>query len=142
MYVSIDRLRDGTETQTLGRLHIYDGLNKVFECVTLELKYFGNLQRISRIQSTKPGKPYRVRKRWSPKHRMHFHVLDVEGRSYILIHRGNYYTQIEGCILVGDKFMFINGDKEIDVANSSKTLEKMLDLLPIEFDLYIQDFDK
>lgn len=61
----------------------------------------------------------------------------VDGRTYILIHPGNFYTDIEGCILVGSDLSDINADGLIDVINSGDTMDKLLELMPNKFNLTI-----
>ena len=119
--------------QTLGIFQVYDGNFKVFEGVTLELPDKDNKRRISRINEG----TYKVVKRWSEKYEHHFHVLDVEGRDYILIHSGNYYTHTLGCILPGRRFTDINGDGHDDITHSKATMDKLNELLPDEFELII-----
>ena len=110
------------QKQTLGELSLYDNTGKVFECKTLELPWKNNQRNISCI----PPGTYNVVPRNSPKFADHFHVTNVPGRSYILIHPGNYHTDIEGCILVGSGFSDINDDGQQDVINSKDTLKKLL----------------
>ena len=45
----------------------------------------------------------------SPTHGETFQVMDVEGRTYILFHRGNTHINTMGCILIGEKFHFLQG---------------------------------
>ena len=78
------RLEDDGK-QTLGELNVYDGIEKVFSCKTLELPYLMNIQNISCI----PIGLYTVVPRYSEKYKNHFHVLDVDNRDHILIHVGN-----------------------------------------------------
>lgn len=138
MKAILHRLNDNTEVQSLGRLFLFDGLDLPFKCVTLELPDKNNQNNISRI----PAGTYRVVRRWSKKFGNHFHLLDVEGRSLILIHVGNYFTQIEGCILVGTRFTDINKDGELDVVSSGYTMRRLLSVAPEEFELTIMDLDK
>lgn len=121
------------DTQTLGQLYIFDGLDLVFQGKTLELPWRDNKTSVSRI----PYGEYKVEKRTSKKFGEHFHVKDVPGRKYILIHVGNYYRQTEGCILVGQRFVDLDGDGKKDVAISRPTLEKMLSLTEKSFDLVV-----
>ncbi len=100
---------------------------------TLELGWKDNKRNISCI----PKGEYTVVKRYSRKFKHHFHVTGVEGRSYILIHKGNYYTDIRGCILVGTDFKNINGDHLLDVINSNTAMDKLLELMPDKFKLTI-----
>jgi len=79
-----------------------------------------------------------VVKRNSPKFNDHFHILNVPGREYILIHQGNFYTQIRGCILVGQDLEDINKDGILDVTQSVFTMRKLNQILPKEFSLTIQ----
>jgi len=121
------RLRDDG-VQTLGALVIYDGVDKVFECVTLELPWKGNKTNISCI----PKGVYNVVHRESTKYGDHLYIEDVNDRSYILIHVANYVSQLKGCIALGKRFADINGDDALDVVSSRNTLKKLVDVIPIE----------
>lgn len=120
--------------QTLGEFCLQKNGKTIFECKTLELPWLNNTVQKSCI----PAGKYQVVTRFSPKFKNHFHVLDVPGRTWILIHSGNYFTDILGCILVGDKFNDLNGDGLRDVTNSKNTLQKLLQLAPEGFELCIQ----
>ena len=126
------RLEDDGK-QTLGELNVYNGLEKVFSCKTLELPYLMNIQNISCI----PIGLYTVVPRYSEKYKNHYHVIDVDRRDSILIHIGNYKTQTEGCILVGKDFVFINDDEYLDISSSRKTLKELLKECPEGFRLEI-----
>ena len=115
------RLDEGIE-QTLGHLTLYDGLEKVFECVTLELPYEENLTNISCVNKG----VYEVTHRYSEKYKNHLILNDVPNRRYILIHYGNYNTDTEGCILVGSRFAQINADSLLDITASRRTLSELL----------------
>jgi len=119
--------------QTLGKMYVCSGLE--FEKIidTLELPYKNNENQLSCI----PKGIYEVVKRHSEKYKNHFHVLDVENRSMILIHNGNYYTNTLGCILVGSGLSDINKDGHKDVLNSTSTLEELYCLMPGSFKLMI-----
>ena len=120
--------------QTLGTLTIYEGETKIFECKTLELEEDNNAVRDDCI----PKGKYEVKKRWSKKFGNHFHVLNVPNRDFILIHAGNFYTQILGCILVGIEHKDINHDGLKDVVNSKATMIKLLHYLPDKFSMTIE----
>lgn len=124
-----------SDKQTLGEMIITDDSGKeIFSCKTLELPWKDNQQNVSCI----PTGTYSVKRRHSERFKEHFHILDVPNRTWILIHAGNYYTQIKGCVLVGDRFSDINKDGYLDVVNSRNTMKKLLDLLPDEFQLTIE----
>lgn len=118
--------------QTIGELYI-DGVEF---CKTLELKWLDN----TRSKSCIPEGTYKVVKRLAHEKRKydHFHILNVPNRSYILIHTGNYSSQILGCILVGNKHIDMNKDGLLDVANSTITLQKLYDLMPDSFELTVR----
>ena len=122
-----------SDKQTIGNGYVLENDFIKYEFKTLELPWRNNEQRVSCI----PCVEYKVIKRKSKKFGYHFHIQNVDNRSYILIHKGNYYTDILGCVLVGDDLNDINGDNYIDVVNSTKTMEKLLKLLPNEFNLKI-----
>jgi hypothetical protein len=50
-------------------------------------------------------------------------------RKYILFHSGNYYTQIEGCILLGKERADINGDGIIDITDSRDSLRELISIM-------------
>lgn len=133
--LKIIRLQSDSK-QTLGLGYVFDGLEKVYEFKTLELPWLDNQRNISCIRAGK----YKVEKRISPKFGWTFHIKNVRDRSHILIHSGNYYSQIEGCILVGKSFSDINDDGCLDVTDSVPTIDLLLDLMPLEFELNISGF--
>jgi hypothetical protein len=111
---------------TLGRLQVGS-----FQCFTLELPDLGNAPNISCI----PTGTYQAFKRQSPKNGLVIELKNVPQRSFIQIHRGNHTRQIEGCILVGSSIAFLDGDRTPDVTNSGVTMDKLLVLLPDEFEV-------
>lgn len=137
IYAVLNRLVDNDEAQTLGHFILYDGVDILFECRTLELPDLGNQRRISRI----PEGTYQAKERYSAKHLYHYHIQDVEGRSLILIHVGNRKDQIEGCILVGNFFQDIDGDGHLDVVNSRMTFNKLMSKAGRGFRITINDID-
>lgn len=123
--------------QTIGELNVYKDHIKVFSCKTLELPWKDNENRVSCI----PTDDYKVKIRSGEESASydytHYHVQDVPDRTWILIHAGNYHTQILGCILVGRTFTDINSDGQLDVTSSRATLRKLIDVLGDEFTLEI-----
>lgn len=136
MKLIIERFRTqlNCDKQTLGSLFVVDDLNRIiYQCCTLELPDFGNKKKVSNI----PTGEYEVVKRNSPKYGDHFHITNVLNRDFILIHQGNYHTQIEGCVLVGKSFTDINKDGVVDVTDSVATMKILNQLLPSKFKLQI-----
>ncbi len=106
-----------------------------FKCFTLELPWRKNQRNISCIPR---AEGYKGIKYLSNKNDDVIQITNVKDRSHIQIHSGNYTSQIEGCILVGDSIKFLNNDGIPDVTNSKNTLRKLLDLLPNHFDISIK----
>lgn len=102
---------------TLGRLWIGR-----FRCFTLELPWLDN----ARNKSCIPAGIYSYFFRDSPKNGAILQLKDVPDRDYIQIHAGNYTSQIEGCVLVGDSIRYLNNDSIPDVTNSKETLRLLL----------------
>ena len=100
---------------------------------TLELPSKGNLPNISCI----PEGKYICNKIVSPSLGECINVGNVPGRTYIRIHKGNYTSQIQGCILVGDSLKDINGDGIVDVANSKVAFDLLMEAVPSRFELVI-----
>lgn len=126
--------------QTLGNLLLFSSTHLEFTCKTLELPWLNNQNRISCIP---PGE-YICRRRKSPSKggKEVFLITEkdgshVNGRSYIQIEWGNYYTDILGCILVGRSHTDINGDGFRDVTSSRDTFKELYSKVPAEFPLLI-----
>ena len=98
-----------TKESTIGKLYI----NGESFCDTLENPYINNERNISCI----PEGQYKVRLRLpresATRDYLHLLVKDVPNRDWILFHIGNYPSQTQGCILVG------NG-REQNVVNNSR----------------------
>lgn len=79
-------------TKTSGLSTIGDmAIDGVFECYTLE-----------RPEVQIPEGVYQLEIRYSPRFKRPLpHLLEVPGRSDILIHSGNWPRDTEGCLLVG-----------------------------------------
>ena len=123
------------DVQTLGEGVVVEKNEVLFSFKTLELPWLDNQRKISCI----PKGYYLVKKRYSKKYGHHFHITEVEGRTWILIHFGNYYRDTLGCILVGKTLADIDGDGYRDVTHSKQTMNRLNELLPNEFDLWITD---
>lgn len=105
-----------------------------FRCLTLELPDRNNQNNISCI----PAGLYSVSKITSPSLGYCLEIGGVHGRSYIRIHTGNYTSQIQGCVLVGDSIADINRDGVLDVTNSRKTFDALMALLPEQTTIQIE----
>lgn len=111
-------------TQTLGEGQVVNEVGGVlFQFKTLELPWENNTQRISCIPA---GLIYMITKHESPKFGECYWVKNVPNRSEVLIHPGNYHTQILGCILPGRDHIDINGDGQLDVTSSKATMTELL----------------
>jgi hypothetical protein len=117
------RLDQGME-QTLGRFTLFKGLDRVFDCVTLELPWEENYTNISCV----PIGVYKVSPRYSEKYKNHYILEDVPNRRYILIHHGNFNADTRGCILLGSSFAQINGDAFLDITASRRTISELLSI--------------
>lgn len=132
----IERFKTQTakDKQNLGMMFLIGENGRVeHKNFTLELPDLNNTKQKSNI----PKGKYKVKKRTSPKYGQHFHIQNVPNRDMILIHNGNYHTQILGCVLVGSDIVDINKDGVLDVTNSVATMATLVKLLPNEFDLEI-----
>lgn len=135
--MKVTLIRTYYATHTAGVLLVQDDLHNVlYSCVMLELPWRDNAVQ----QSCIPEGEYTVVSRVSEKFKLHYHIKDVPGRSYILQHAGNYTSQILGCQLPGVKFTHLNADKIPDVLHSRRTLDRLLALLGKSYTLTIRSF--
>ena len=125
--------RSYNNTETLGTFMVMEGEKPLFKCKTIELPWFNNKNSFSCI----PEGTYEVIKHTSPRHGKCFWVQNVKDRTEILIHKGNYTTDTLGCIIPGAGFDDINNDGSIDVFDSTKTMNSLLEILPAKFQLII-----
>ena len=105
-----------TKESTIGKLFI----NGESFCDTLENPYINNERNISCI----PEGQYKVRLRLAresaTRDYLHLLVQDVPNRDFILVHIGNYPSQTQGCILVG------NGRQQDVVENSRLAMDLVI----------------
>jgi hypothetical protein len=125
MKLLIDRYSP-EEKQTIGCLYLLGTNDSVIsKWDSLELPWLDNKGRVSCI----PTGNYKARKHNSPKFGSSLWLQDVPNRSEILIHKGNYYSDILGCILIGRFLRDINNDGLIDVVDSQNAVKELLSYL-------------
>ena len=88
---------DFTDKSTIGTLYIQG--NRI--CDTLENPYLDNKPNISSIPLGEYSVRLRLARESASKDYLHLLIENVEGRSYVLVHTGNYPRDSFGCILVG-----------------------------------------
>lgn len=127
--VTLARKADDT-VQTLGELSVGN-----FVCKSLERPWKNNAKNISSI----PRGIYDCKWTFSPRlMRYTYEVLKVPNRSGIRFHKGNYFFDVDGCILLGSAFQDINFDGKKDVINSTITLasfEKLMNKKPFKLNI-------
>lgn len=112
--------------QTLGNLFVVEGTKILFQCKTLELPWLNN----ARGKSCIPPGSYPIELEYSPAFkRKLWELKNVPQRSEIKIHQANFFNQLRGCIALGDKHVFINGDEFKDLRNSRKTVNRFHEAL-------------
>ena len=117
------------EKQVESSLFLVDGSRVDFDCCILEPPWLDNQPFISCI----PRGIYTGQKRTTKSRGEHLHILNVPGRTWILMHSGVYYTHTQGCQLPGEYFTDFNSDGLKDVAKSSAALTKLLSLIEDEY---------
>ena len=126
------------DKQTLGELYLLsnDGV-VISKWKTLELPDLNNKKNISRI----PAGKYNALIHNSPKFGKSLWIQNVPNRSEILIHKGNYHSDIRGCILIGQNHIDINNDRYKDVTSSTKSINKLMSWINglTEIEIHIND---
>ncbi len=123
--------------ETLGDYFLKDGDQVIFQCKTLELPFKGNQHEISCF----PVGDYKCKKVPATEAIPYEHFsIEVPGRDGIAGHIANFVVhpvQLKGCTAVGSKYKDLNGDGEPDIVESKVTFEKLMSLLPDEFELSV-----
>jgi hypothetical protein len=116
--VTITRTQS-TPKETLGFL-VAQNAGATFSCKTLELPWLENKHNISCI----PTGTYQVKFTRSLKFPLgSYEVQNVPNRTGVRVHPGNFFTDIQGCILLGATTADINKDGQLDVTASRNTIK-------------------
>lgn len=122
--------------ETLGDLFLKDAeLTVIFTSKTLEPPFKGNKHQISCI----PADNYICKKIAASENipYQHISITNVPGRDGICIHVANFVKELLGCIAVGSTLFDLDKDGNPDITSSKVTFEKLMFLLPEEFELNI-----
>lgn len=121
--------------ETIGDFFIYENDSQIFTCKSLELPFKGN----KRGESCIPADTYECEKLLKSESIPYPHIAikNVPNRDGIKIHKITYVKNLRGCIGVGMSLADFNKDGVDDIAYSTVALEKILSLLPDEFELTI-----
>jgi hypothetical protein len=116
--------------ETTGILIVFDQDIKMLELVSLELPDWNNQKNFSCI----PEGIYKLKKIIRPNGDPAFLVENVPGRDSILIHIANFAAgekiDLKGCIAPGMYLMDLNMDGNLDAAESTRAMKKLLNVLP------------
>jgi hypothetical protein len=132
--------RDYQSGNTPGWMHVIDDDGKATEMFTsIELPWREN----KRMESCfKEGIYTVVKKVHATKYKktngIYFHILDVDGRDGIHIHYANYSRELLGCIAPGMRHVDIDGDGLMDVTESVRAMQRLIEIMPDEFTLEIR----
>jgi len=122
--ITLTRLSDDGK-QTLGTLTLIKDNGQPYVCKTLELPWKNNQSQISCIPAGSYTCSYTKSARMSSEkgHPVYtYEVLNVPNRAGIRIHAANYFSQLLGCVALGDANADINGDGQPDVIHSVATV--------------------
>lgn len=110
-----------TKDYSLGHCYIkYDDGNAVYVGCSLERGWRNNQNRISCV----PEGTYELKYERSNRFRKNlWELYGVPGRSECKFHAANYWTQLNGCIALGNKHIDINRDGDPDVTSSRDTMK-------------------
>jgi hypothetical protein len=104
--------------RTLGHLSLIEDGQNSLRLATLELPWKNNERSVSCI----PQGDYILKPIIRPNKNWALEFQNVPNRTHVLIHKGNYTTDIEGCVLLGLGHDDINGDNITDVTGSGTAM--------------------
>jgi hypothetical protein len=114
--LDIVRLESSLKWGTFGALKI---AGELF-AVTLERPWLDNRPMVSCVP---PGQ-YHIKLTDTGHHGRCYMLQDVPGREAVLIHKGNFQSDSEGCILLGSKWCYLGSRR--GVAESSITYDRFM----------------
>ena len=117
--------REYLPDRTMGEMTIFADGSEALRVYTLERAWLDNKKSTSCI----PEGVYKVIPNNTKKHPDSFRLPDVEGRTGILIHSGNYYYHSLGCILIGLKRIDLDSDDKPDISSSKDAMRKLFELI-------------
>jgi hypothetical protein len=127
LIAEIIRLEETFSFGTFGILKLDKG---VF-CCTLEPPDKENQANISSI----PAQQYICEKINSPRYGSTFQIMNIPGRSNVLFHAGNIVDHTKGCIILGQFFGKLKGQRA--VLNSGNTFKTFMQLLASENEFHL-----
>jgi len=88
--------------------------------VSLERGWLNNKSNISCV----PEGTYKLKLEYSPRFdKFLWELYGVPKRSECKFHAANYWRQLNGCIALGEKHVDIDGDSDLDITKSKKTMK-------------------
>lgn len=131
----------GNDKETLGSLTVTDTTGVLMVAKTLELPDKNNQHNISCILPGKYICKYTKSESFSKERGYPFYsyeITHVPGRAGVRIHAANFFSQLRGCIALGDALKDINADGQLDVIHSGDTVKKFERLMNcVDFELEI-----
>jgi len=127
---------DSNDKQTLSWVNIVEENLSLFQFAGMELPDKGNIKQFSCIpigvydcekRAATPAIPYE-----------HILILNVPNRDGICIHKANFSRQLRGCLAIGDKHVDIDNDGLLDIANSGKSFNVLMRMMPNKFKIEIK----
>jgi len=126
--------REYLTDRTIGEMTVFIDGSEALRVYTLERAWLDN----KRNESCIPEGTYKVIPNNTIKHPDSFRLPEVDGRTGILIHSGNYYYHSSGCILVGLKRIDLDKDNKPDISSSKDAMRKLFELIGVNnFELTI-----
>ena len=131
MIINVKRIKQG-KNSTLSEIYIDDD----FFCYGLEdsvrdVKIKGSTAIPSgsykRGLNTYGAMNARYKRKFPDMHRGMIEAQDIPNFKYVYIHIGNYFSDTEGCLLVGEYFKFYDGDYA--VYDSTKAYRRLYEML-------------
>jgi len=113
--------REYLTDRVLGTFTVFKDDCEIGRFFSLERPWLDNVRMVSCI----PEGDYEVEPNDTRAHPETYRVLDVKGRSGILIHIGNYVHHSAGCILLGLKQTDLDLDGAVEISQSTAALKEL-----------------